>query len=182
MALVHRCVVVLASASLTACGAGQDPRIPELEARIAALESKQKSLADDLTRTKFQQELEKLDGVAFLTPDQKGYAAVKFDLGYLTVSLEDIKPYANGSKVRLHIGNLTAARVNGLKAKIGWGSTDKAGIPNNASAKSREVALEESLRSGAWTSIELVLDGVPPAEFGFLRVSDVGHRGIGLSR
>jgi hypothetical protein len=121
------------------------------------------------------------DSVALLTPGEKGYAAVKFDLGYLTLSLDDIQPYASGSRVKLRFGNLTSATVNGLKAKLEWGSVDGKGIPNNAEAKSREVTFEESLRSGSWTWVTVVLEGVPPTEFGFLRVKEVGHRGIALS-
>ena len=130
----------------------------------------------------FQQRLQSesagWDEVAYLTPGSDGYALVKMDLGKLTVSFANVVPYANGSKVSLMFGNLTSATIDGLKAKIEWGSVDEKGMPKNSDAKSRDIKLTESLLPGAWNKTDLVLEGVPPAALGFLRVRDVGHQAI----
>jgi hypothetical protein len=63
-----------------------------------------------------------------------------------------------------------------------WGPVDKDGTPKNADAKSRDVVFTESLTSGGWTTAELVLEGVPPTDLGFVRLHDVGHRAIRLRR
>ena len=127
-----------------------------------------------------QSEIKDWDKVAYLTPGSDGYAAVKMDLGYLTVNLANIAPYANGSKVSLTFGNLTSATIDGLKATIEWGSVDDKGLPKNEEAKSREIKLTESLFSGAWNKADVVLEGVPPTALGFVRVRDVTHQGIRL--
>ena len=93
-----------------------------------------------------------------------------------------MQPYANGSKVALQFGNLTSATINGAKAKIEWGSVDEKGSPKNEGARSREVTFEKSLSAAAWTTVPIVLEGVPPSELGFVRVREVSHRGISLSR
>jgi hypothetical protein len=107
---------------------------------------------------------------------------VKSDLGVLTVSIANIAPYANGSKVTLQFGNLSAATIDGLKAKLEWGSVDKNGRPNNENAKSRDVSFNEPLMSGSWTNSNIVLEGVPPQALGFIRLRDVGHHGVKLRR
>jgi hypothetical protein len=123
-----------------------------------------------------------MDSTAFLTPGSEGYAIVQTDLGRMTVSLENIQPYANGSRVTLCFGNLTSATVNDVKLKLEWGSVDAKGSPKNESARSRDVSFTQSLRAGAWTNVSVVLDGVPPQDLGFVRVKQISHTGISLLR
>jgi hypothetical protein len=168
--------VVVLLLCLASC-APQDKRVSALESKVAGLEKQIEEL-------KFQVELQSTmgnwDQVAYLTPGSSGYGVVKMDLGHLTVSLANILPYANGSKISLVFGNLTSATIDGLKAKIEWGSVDQKGMPKNAEAKSRDISLTESLFPGAWNKTEVVLEGVPPTALGFVRIRDVGHNGVRL--
>lgn len=122
-----------------------------------------------------------LERVAFLRPGDEGYSVVRFDLGVLTAALVDITPYANGTKVQLQFGNPLSSKINGLKAKVEYGHTNEAGVADNANAKSKEVAFNEALRPGAWTTVSVVLDGVKPFELGFVRIKEIAHTGISLS-
>jgi hypothetical protein len=158
-------------------GCSQDNRVAPLEAKVALLEKQVEQLQFQL---RFQSEAKDWDQIAYLTPGSDGYAVIKMDLGHLTVNLANIASYANGSKVSLTFGNLTSATIDGLKAKVEWGSVDEKGLPKNQEAKSREIKLTESLYSGAWNKTDVVLEGVPPTALGFVRVSDVGHQGIRL--
>lgn len=161
------------SASVTDANlSSANSQIQALEAKVSALEEKISML--DLLNT--------IEVVAFLTPGDGGYAIAKSDIGYLTVSLEDIQPYANGSKVMLKFGNTTSAIINGLNVKLEWGSVGEDGAPLNEKAKSRVVKFNETMRAGAWTPANVVLEGVPPAELGFVRVREIGHSGIRLSK
>lgn len=164
-------------ALVAGCTKGDDARISLLEAKVIGLEKQVEQLQ---SRVKLQSELTDWEGVAYLTPGSDGYSVVKMDFGYLTVSLANIAPYANGSKVLLTFGNLTAATINGLKAKIEWGSVDAKGLPINDQAKTREIKLAESIFPGAWNKAAVVLEGVPPADLGFVRIRDVSHQGIRL--
>lgn len=137
---------------------------------------KDKQVQDDVGRL-----LKDADRIAFLRPGDTGYSTVRYDLGTLTVELADVRPYANGSKVSLRIGNPLASTVNGLKTTIEWGRVNESGYADNDSVKSRTFTFTESLRSGAWTTIPLVLEGIPPTELGFVRVKEVTHTGIRLA-
>jgi hypothetical protein len=156
------------------------------EKRLTALEQQTETLKGELESLKskkaFEDLLRDLDKVAYLTPGDDGYSAIKFDLGILTVRLIDIKPYANGSKITLEVGNTLSAGINGLKVTIEWGKVDEKGSPINEEAKSKEVTLKQSLRAGSWTRSTFVLDGVPPTELGFVRLRGMTHEGILLSR
>lgn len=163
---------------LVACGSGQqDPRVAALESKVAELEKK---LADIEMQTSLQSSMKQWEKIAYLTPGSDGYNLVKMDLGTLTVSIANIQPYANGSKVSLIFGNLTSATIDGMKAKIEWGSVDDKGMPNNEGAKSREISPTEVLLPGSWNKVDVTLEGVPPTTLGFIRVRDVGHRAIRL--
>ena len=63
---------------------------------------------------------QEFDGAAYLTPGAEGYSVVRADLGALTVKIDNVEPYANGSRITLQIGNLTSATINGAKAKMDW--------------------------------------------------------------
>jgi hypothetical protein len=169
---------ITAAAALVGCSKPDSfPDVASLEARIKKLESTVDSLQSEV---EWASTFGKLDQIAYLTPGSDGYSPIKMDLGYLTVSLANIRPYANGSKVALVFGNLTSATVNGLKATIEWGSVDAKGMPQNEAAKSREVKLPEDLLSGAWNKTEVVLEGVLPEALGFVRLRDISHQGIRL--
>jgi hypothetical protein len=155
----------------------QDPRVGSLEEKIVKLEEE---LASVKTSVRVDSLLRGVDEVAILKPGDDGYSLVKADLGYLTVGMSNIVPYANGSKVTLVFGNLTGATINGLKMKVEWGGVDEAGTPDFLKMKSRETSLSESLLPGAWNKAEIVMEGVPPSQLGFVRVSNLAHRGISL--
>lgn len=173
--------LILCALLMTGCGQaastekGVQPtdahqNIQELRDRVAALETSQ-SLSE------FASSIEE---TAFLKPGDNFYSIIKIDMGHLTVSLDDVTSYANGSKVQLRFGNITAANLTDLNALIEWGSVDQNGLPIKETVKSKEVRFTEKLRSGAWTRVKVALEGVPPDALGFVRLSKVGHDGIEL--
>jgi len=156
----------------------------EADAKIAVLQSQldalQKSVAADKQSRDFDRMMQDLPKIAYMTPGNDGYSMVQADLGTLTVQLANVEPYANGSRVLLRFGNPLSAAINGLKLNIDWGRVTKLG-PDNENQKSKEITFTETLRSGAWTSVPIVLDGVPPSDLGFVRVRNITHTGIALS-
>lgn len=182
--------LLLTSTLLSACGGGNSDLAQRVEAleldkiemlsEVQALKAENTNLKRELMMFGLQFNL--MESV-YLTPGDAGYSLLNFDLGRLTVQISDVSPYASGSKVALTFGNLTAAKVQGLKAKVEWGKVAKdSGLPEEGSTKTREVTFPEELRVGAWTRVEVILEGVPPAELGFIRVGEVGHRGVSLSK
>jgi hypothetical protein len=158
-------------------------------AQIIELREELRVVKEELAQLKKSQEqddvnriIKDFDKVAYLQAGDSGYSSVRYDLGVLTVQLADVEPYANGSRVVLRFGNPLFTAVNGLKAKIDWGHTNENGAPDNDSARSKDVTLNETLRPGAWTNARIVLEGVPPAQLGFVRLRDITHTGISLNR
>lgn len=167
-------------------------RFSKFENRITILEDSLSTLGEQiiylnsevwkLNRDKYNRELfENLDKIAYLNPGSSGYSTIKSDLGVLTVSLENVRPYANGSQVTLRWGNILNTAIDGLNMKVEYGSVDETGSPDNENAKSREFKMSESLKSGYWNNVNVVLEGIRPENLGFVRIREVYHSGIRLS-
>jgi hypothetical protein len=147
----------------------------EMSARLATLQTRTAKLETSQSTRDYMDDLK---GMAYLTPGGEGYQAIEYTLGTLTVSLEDVRPYANGTRVILNFGNPTAAIVTGVSMDLEWGQR-----ANDASTtKSRHITLPDDFRAGSWNRVPVVLDGVPPADFGFVRVNNFQNTGIKLSR
>lgn len=167
-------------------GCDQSSKVNMLENKVLSLEKEIQNMQAEMESMKVKivvnRVLEDLEKNVYLTPGSDKYSIVKSDLGILTVSIENIVPYANGSKVTLQFGNLSSATIDGLKATLEWGAVDEKDLPDNEHAKSREISFNESLVSGAWTNSKVVLEGVPPQELGFVRLKNISHRGIRLRK
>jgi outer membrane murein-binding lipoprotein Lpp len=151
-----------------------DTEITELTTKLDSLQKEIESLKADVALRDHSS--------AYLTPGSDGYSILDTDVGRMTISMKDVQPYADGSKVTLQFGNLTSATVDGVKATVEWGSNEKGFLDYMSSLRFREVAFTQSLRSGAWTSIPIVLEGIPPTQLGFVRVTKIAHTGVSLSR
>lgn len=169
---------------LSACS---DPNaLTDLEARVSALENASASSKETVKtlerEVKFNELIRDLNASAYLQPSDQGYSTIRSDLGIMTIRLTDVKPYANGSRVSLQFGNISAAAINGLKAKIDWGRVDGEGMPMTDGERTREITFEKQLKASAWTNVPVILEGIPPTQLGYVRVSQVSHRGIELAR
>lgn len=130
-------------------------------------------------------ELDKLfrswDKIAYLKIGGDGYSLVGFDLGVLTIKIKDVQPYANSSKVQLEIGNPLGATITGLKLTVQWGSTNEKGYVSEELG-SKEVTVDKNILAGSWNSVNITLDSTDPKKLGFIRVRDVSHTGIILTK
>ena len=154
--------------------ASAQERLEEAESQIASLKAEQQSL-------NFKEMVRGWESIAFLKPGDGGYTVVKFDFGYMTIQIDDVKPYANGSKVRLKFGNPLAATINDLSATLEWGGVDERGRPKNSEASSKKMKFTESIKGGEWTTVSVVLEGVPPGTLGFIRLKEISNGGISLA-
>jgi len=178
-------VAAIASSALAACSdqsaklLAAETKITALEQKIDALEKRTKSIED---AREFDVTLNSLKSIAYLTPGSDGYSVLESNLGRFTVSLANIESYANGSRVTLTFGNLTSATINNPKVTIEWGTVDDKGSPNNVASHSREVEFTQSFQAGSWNNVPVVLESVPPAQLGFVRLRELTHKGISLRR
>lgn len=186
-------IYLVSVAAFLSSGCQDQRSTQQLRTEVATLNQKLQSQSDE--SVKLEARLKDLEGkfawseffkdsdkFAYLTPGATGYSVVRADIGNLTVELTDIKEYANGTKATLSFGNTMSASVNGLKATLDWGEVDAKGQPINDLSKSKEFTFPQSLRAGAWTKAEVILEGTPPQKLGFVRVKAVSHTGIALGR
>lgn len=103
-------------------------------------------------------------GVCFnLKEHNEGYQALKYNLGYLTISVRDVQPHLNGYKVTLLVGNPTNVSFAHLKFKFCWGrkfsSLDSPGAFENwrKSMKEKEFSFTNDLWPGVQSPIEFYI-------------------------
>jgi outer membrane murein-binding lipoprotein Lpp len=183
---IHKSVAIIVGAYFLFCmpGCDSDPRVAPLQKQmqdlnkaVEDLKKDAESQKRDLDWAKFIQDSER---IAYLTPGESGYSVIKMDFGTITVNLQDIKAYANGSRVTLKFGNPTSATLTDVSATLDWGTVDDKGAPRNDSEKTREIGFDKSLPAGRWTIVDFVLDGIPPTTLGFVRVHELKNKGIVL--
>jgi Protein of unknown function (DUF3251) len=179
------CLLVSACDQFSNSDAALRRRLNDTEEKLTKTENDVATLREQVTDLKQKRDWDDIskdwDKIAYLTPGAEGYSTVGFDLGVLTIQLSDVQPYANGCKVTLTFGNTLSSSIDGLQATIEWGRVNNKGVADNKSAKSKDMTFTQALRGGAWTPISVVLEGIPPAELGFVRVSKVRHTGIHLA-
>ncbi|MDT1012848.1 DUF3251 domain-containing protein [Plesiomonas shigelloides] len=160
----------------------QNEQIKEMQNQIDELVTKTNEMKVIQQKLELNNLFRQIESIAFLTPGDEGYSTIRFDLGSLTISLSDVKPYASGSKIDLRFGNPLATSINGVQMKVSWGKVDKDGNVISDTEKEKDVSFAKTFRSGAWTNVSVVLDGIPPSELGFVRIKEVSHTGISLSK
>ena len=158
----------------------QEEEIQDLRASISRLQSEMSTIKSKQLELDWANIYDNFKYTAFLKPGDSGYSTISFPMGVLTVSLDDIKQYANGSKVKLRFGNILYSSISGVKAKLEWGSIDSNGTvienPNNT----KDVSFVEDLKPGSWTSVSVVLDNIQPSELGFIRIKNLTNDSIYL--
>jgi hypothetical protein len=92
---------------------------------------------------------------------QAGYDFVRTKLGSLAVVCREAAKYLDGVKLKLTIGNPTAARLAGLSIFI-----ERSDRPEF----SLERKLATRFAAGSWTQVEVAVPGVSEADVGKLRV------------
>lgn len=164
----------------------QAKTIAQMDVQIKDLKSQLEKLADTESQNEIDGRLRDVKlflsvmDAATLKPGNEGYATINFDLGKITVSIEDIKPYANGSKISLRFGNLQSTTIGGLKGSIAWGAVDKDGQPIMDEKKEKEFSFVKDVQPGSWAYLSVMLDGTPPQDLGFIKVGGLTHSSIKL--
>lgn len=106
----------------------------------------------------------------------EGYDALWHDLGVFAIELAEVTPTEAGSRVKLRVGNVTAAAVNDVEALVEWGQ-DPDELP---APYSQRMSLGRLLPASAWSEVTLDLDGVPPPELGYVRITDLTVGSVSL--
>lgn len=137
--------------------------------------SNRSSTVDDVARLELEtlrdkvSELEKrpkvITAAVLSTGDNGSFGFAKTDIGSLAFSLQDVKPFADGSRIKVQIGNPTTARIASLKAKVAYG--------NDSIIRELDHTVLSELRPASWTTVTIDLAGVKPTELSFVSFDSV---------
>ena len=120
-----------------------------------------------------------------LDSSTKGYNRIDTEYGYFLISLEEIKPYLDGYKLILDIGNPSTILFKGFKLNAKWGKAynksdwidgkDNENLsPYGRYSKSLKVKSEsftKELKPGYWNRAELIISPAKANELGYLELS-----------
>lgn len=154
-----------------------DTRIKEIESKIQHLEEQLVALqgsvdAQVAARARYS-------SVEF-DPSDSSYRRVNSDgsFGSFAVSVQDVRPFGDGVRVKLNIGNPSSAGFTGAKLMFTYGPR----APDDpfdwdamekwkGGLKKKEITLTESLQPGNWNSVSVTLPKIAADQFGYLRIS-----------
>jgi hypothetical protein len=114
---------------------------------------------------------------AHLRPQDHDFAPIDSGLGTLTVSIQNVTAYADGSRVRLQIGNPTAASIQRFNFHVSYGSDQYSGDGD----RQHDFQFSERLSAGAWHNLNIDLAGMPPNRLGHISISRFQAVSISLS-
>jgi len=117
-----------------------------------------------------------------------GFQCLGSPVGVFLISLGDIKPYLDGYKVTVKIGNPYFATFSSFSIQVEWGEK----VPNlsekeafdkflawEKTIRRKTFSFPQNLTPGTWTSIELVLTPAPK-KLGYLRLSNLQISSVAL--
>jgi hypothetical protein len=116
---------------------------------------------------------------AYLTPQDHGYSGIQTTVGTLTVSLKDVSAYANGSRIRLQLGNPLTATLTRFRAHIAYGTGSA--FDSAGTTRQTDYIFREALMPGTWHTYTIDLAGIPPARLGFVTIGPMSTETITLS-
>jgi hypothetical protein len=183
LALLLACTALQPSCNQNTTPPAHQTPEPSNEA-ITALQAQVMELRAQLNglQTEFETERNRYLS-ATLDPTEPSFQRVDAtgSFGSFAVSVEDVRAFGDGVRLRMALGNLSSASYNGVIVTIKYGPRQ----PSDYSAPdwaSREVAwtkslqqktvtLTDSLHPGHWNPVEITIPGIAVDRFGYLDVS-----------
>ena len=169
---------------LQSCGQKESPKFDSKNDSNSLInfETEFESLKTRITDLELHKDFDEIiknaDTSVYLTIGAKGYYPIKTSIGFITISIVDIKPYASGSKIILDFGNPTSAGIE-FKFKIDYGSLGANSLPEiKKFEKTKDVDVPSRLKAGHWNKVEIILDELPHNKLGYIRIHDLETKSI----
>ncbi len=154
-----------------------EPEAAALAARVAALEKEAQFLRQQSTKNVLDiQKLQYRYSEAEIDPSDPTFQRIDTEVGSLAVSVADVSQFADGVKLKIKLGNLSAATISGVTLHVMYGprkvgEADPAWQTWYAKLKNKNVDLTTPLLSGHWNPISIVLPGIEQKDFGYISVT-----------
>jgi hypothetical protein len=179
----------------------RNPLAIDLEGRLLELEEKTADLKMRLDFwTKWEEYNEEGRQFAWLSPGSQGYVPIEMANrhGPIIVSLKDIEPYANGSRVTVELGNVLGVDISSFSFVVEWGAVHESirpGLVNYVRhgrvhedqkehvdyRRAKKVESTQTLRRGAWTKVQIVPEEVPPSGLEVVRLGNLNPEIVSLT-
>src|SRR5262249_7141847 len=104
-----------------------------------------------------------------LDPTEKGYERIDTVSGFFLISCDDAKPYLDGYKLSLRVGNPTTATYSGFRFNVRWGGTFQS--PSDTTFHQKDVSFTNTLKPASWNNVDLVITPATPEEMKSIFVS-----------
>lgn len=178
----NRAVLFALVVLLGGCDFAPSSDIAELRRELGETKAKLSELELKLLSQEFTAGLmrDQFSSASFDPAAAEGFSRLDTSVGSLAVSLQEVGPYADGVKLRFHVGNLTAATINGATFKVKWGPR----MPDVASEgffaryeewqkalREKEIKVTKDLKSGTWNNVAITLPATKLDEFGHVQLS-----------
>ena len=146
----------------------------DMQKDISDLKAMQKDVTDIDSRLAWLEISKESYKTAVLEPSQKGYQRLDSNCGIFLVSVQEVKPYLDGCKITLHIGNPASVTYSGFTLRIRWGKRFEKGETFASWQKQlheKEQKFTEELKPGWWNKVVVTLSPAKPDQFGYLDLS-----------
>ena len=147
--------------------------IEPLRERIAGLETKVLRLEGQLGRYTSRWKTAEFD------PTEDSFQRIDSDIASFAVSLANLQPYGDGSRITIKVGNPSAASFQNVKLNVKYGprwpdiSDPKFAekyAEVEAQVRTKEITLTKKVAAGSWNPNPIVLPGLKPDVLGFVEI------------
>jgi hypothetical protein len=155
--------------------------LTQLEAQIGELKAEVSAQATSIRLLKLaQQQMKRLNSTATFDVTDERFQQVDSSYQAFLISVHDVKPYGDGTRLTIKVGNVTAADFSGVTLSLKYGRR----APENEdgtvdleeiskpfyAAKDKEHRLLERVRAASWNPTTVTLPGIKPDELGYVTI------------
>jgi hypothetical protein len=127
--------------------------IEKLKELNTALTAQVKTLENKVGFDELLYQFSREGSASYISLTDKSFSVVNTSLGKFLVSVEDVVPFANGTKLILSIGNPQAMTYSGLKLSFSWTKPSA----KDAETQKKELDIPNIIIPGSWNKVEVVL-------------------------
>jgi hypothetical protein len=152
--------------SVDAASETQSQRIKELEKKVVLLQ------------VHASRETNKWKAAEF-DPADEGFQRIDSNVASFAVSIGNLQPYGDGSKLTVKIGNPSAATFSNAKLHVKYGPRYPE-IENpkfaekfaevDSKVRTKEIALIKEIVGASWNPNQIILPGVKPDTLGYVQI------------
>jgi Protein of unknown function (DUF3251) len=110
---------------------------------------------------------EHLPTTAILPTNDHNFVPIVTTVGTFTLAIKDVIPYADGSRLKLMIGNPTAGVVLRFSMHLVYGPH----LDPRSPRREQDFTASYPIAGGSRHEFDIDLAGIPPAQLGFVSVS-----------